>query len=112
MTDKQLKSLGEAIAKARGKQGLSFRKVASALGVDAAWVLKLERGEMREPSPEKLAAICDVLGLSSGRIDRLTGGYVSSELLNSRAYFRARYDLSAEQTEFIESEIAKLKKRK
>jgi transcriptional regulator with XRE-family HTH domain len=111
MTDKQLEKLGSLIARTREKRGLTLRDVAEQLGVDASWVLRLERGEIREPSPEKLASSLEILDLSASRIDRMTGGYLSGGLLGSRDYFRARYDLNAEETDFIEAEIAKLKKR-
>ena len=112
MTDKQLANLGQHIAGQREKKGLSLRALASELGVDAVWVLKLERGQWREPSPEKLAACAEALGIKSSQIDRLTGGYLSGGLIASRTYMRARYDLTPEQTDFIEAEIAKLKGKK
>lgn len=111
MTEKQLQALCQLISSAREKRGLSIRQLAAQLGVDPAWVLKLERGEIREPAPEKLAASLEILGLKGSRIDRLTGGYLSEGLLGSRDYFRARYDLSPEQTDLIEAEIAKLKSK-
>lgn len=112
MTEKQLKALGKLLAETRTKQGLSFRQLGEMAGVDSAWILRIERAEYPEMSPYKLAAVVDSLGLNAERVDRLTGGYLRETLPSSRVYFRARYNLTPEQTEQIEAEITQLKQKK
>lgn len=109
MTDEQLRELGQIIKAAREKKGLSLRQFATAVGINASNAMRLENGEVREPKAEVLAACTDVLGIKASRIDRVTSGYLSGGLIPSRTYMRARYDLTPEQTEHIEAEIAKLK---
>lgn len=112
MTEKQLKSLGELIAKARNKHGVSLRQLAEQIDADSSWIQRVEQGLVKEPSPERLAELIDVLDLNAARMDRVSGGYIKQGLVGSRSYFRAKYDLTPEQTEQIEDEIKKLKQRK
>lgn len=65
--------LGEELARARAALGESLKTVGDAVGVSAAYVQKLERGQVESPSPRILRALSAHLGLSYERVMRLIG---------------------------------------
>lgn len=110
MTPSQAKQLGTVVARARARKGLSLRELATELGVATAWIGFLEQGRYVDPAPDRLARIAEVLDIEPGRIDRLTKGAMTAGLPAPRAYFRAKYDLSAEQAEQVERYIERLRR--
>lgn len=54
-------------------RGLSLKAVADPARISAAYLQKLERGDVGEPSPHILYRVADVLGLSYVRLMRLAG---------------------------------------
>jgi transcriptional regulator with XRE-family HTH domain len=62
--------LGEAIRRARSRQGLSQQELAARSGVAYATVRKIERGETANPGFFTVADIARALGL---RLDVMTG---------------------------------------
>lgn len=110
MTPGQAQQLGALVAKARSRIGMSVRDLASELGVHSSWVGFLEQGRYLDPAPDRLARIAEVLGIEPTRIDRMTRGSVSDSLPELRTYFRAKYDMSAEDIEKVRRYIARLRR--
>jgi transcriptional regulator with XRE-family HTH domain len=108
MTPIQAKQLGRLIAKARARKGQSLRDLASELGVHASWLGFLEQGRYVEPAPDRLARIAEALDIEPSRIDRITRGSVAESLPEIHTYFRAKYDLSAEEIAKVERYIRRL----
>lgn len=110
MTQAQAEKLGQIIAKARARKGLSTRALAEQVGVATGWITGIETGRFAGSSPDRLARLCDVLDIAPGTIDRLTKGAVTDGLPSGRTYFRAKYDLSPEQVEKVERYIQRMRK--
>lgn len=110
MTPIQAQRLGAYIAKTRAKRGLSLRDLAEKTAIQHSWLGFLEQGRYSDPAPDRLARLCDALDIAPGSIDRLTKGAVSDGLPSGRTYFRAKYDLSADQVEKVERYIARLQR--
>lgn len=109
MTPLQAERLGNLIAKARRKKGLSTRAVAAQVGVAFGWLSELEAGRFLEPAPDRLAKLSEALDIPPVRIDRLTKGAMASGLPEPRVYFRAKLGLTPEQAEQIERHIRRLR---
>lgn len=54
-------------------KGLSLRAVAEPAGMSPTYLQKLERGEVRDPSPNILYRLSEVLGLDYGELMRHAG---------------------------------------
>lgn len=91
MTPAQAKRLGELIARARAKRGLSVRGLAKEVCAGVGWIGELEAGVYADPSPAALARLAEVLEIDPRRIDALTKGTVADSLPDVRIYFRAKY---------------------
>ena len=62
--------LGEAIAFARGRKGLTLRELGHRSGVSNAQLSLIETGKIKEPRFTTIARIAKVLGLSLDRLAR------------------------------------------
>lgn len=111
MTTTQAKQLGQLIAKARHRKGVSIRGLASDLGVHSSWIGHLEGGRFLDPAPDRLAAVARALDIDPVRMDRVTRGAVSEGLPEIGTYFRAKYDLSPEQIEQVERYVRRLRSK-
>jgi transcriptional regulator with XRE-family HTH domain len=94
LTTAKAKELGELVAKARARKGVSTRKLEAEVGVSNVWITKLEAGVFLDPSPSLLAKLAEALDIEPRRIDRLMPGAVADSLPGMRTYFRAKYDMS------------------
>lgn len=65
--------LGRRIKRAREIRGLSLAATAAAAGTSAAYVQKLERGEVKSPSPHRLLALADALEVPYAELMQLAG---------------------------------------
>lgn len=65
--------LGRELASARQAFGQSLRDVASASGISPAYLQKLERGHVGEPSPKILARVATALRLDYRKLFELAG---------------------------------------
>jgi transcriptional regulator with XRE-family HTH domain len=101
MTTAQAKQLGTLVAKARRRKGLSYRALATQLGVAYGWLSELEMGRFLDPAPDRLARLAEALDIAPARIDRITKGSMADSLPEVRTYFRAKYGLTPEQSEQI-----------
>jgi transcriptional regulator with XRE-family HTH domain len=101
MTLAQAKQLGILVAKARRRKGLSYRALATQLGVAYGWLSELEMGRFLDPAPDRLARLAEALDIAPARIDRITKGSMADSLPEVRTYFRAKYGLTPGQSEQI-----------
>lgn len=111
MTATQAKQLGQLIAKARYRKGVSIRGLAVDLGVTASWIGHLEGGRFLDPAADRLAAVAEALDIDSLRMDRIARGAVSEGLPEIGTYFRAKYDLSPQQIEQVERYVRRLRSK-
>jgi transcriptional regulator with XRE-family HTH domain len=70
--------LGRELRSARQSVGTSLRHVAGDAGISAAYLQKLERGQVDEPSPKILKRLASVLALEYRRLMELAGYGVPS----------------------------------
>lgn len=108
MTAAQARTLGTLIAKARSKASISTRDLAENVGVAVGWLSGLEQGRFLDPAPDRLARIAEALNIEPSRIDRITRGAVADGLPGMRTYFRAKYDLDADQIAQVERYVQRL----
>lgn len=109
MTQAQARKLGELIASARAKKGLSTRGLATELDVAYGWITELENGRFLDPAPDRLARLAEALDIDPNRIDRIMRGAMADGLPGAKAYFRAKYDLSPEDIAKVERYIERLR---
>lgn len=90
--------LGEALARARAIKRQSLRAVAGRAEISAAYLQKLERGEVRDPSPNVLYRLSLQLDLDYGELMRAAGYVVPNDQGAGRALrgARASHALSTE----------------
>jgi HTH-type transcriptional regulator, competence development regulator len=72
-------TLGKRMHDVRKLRGLSLAQTASAAGISAAYVQKLERGDVAAPSPHKLRELARVLAVSYTDLMRLAGYAVADD---------------------------------
>jgi transcriptional regulator with XRE-family HTH domain len=65
--------LGRELASARAEAGRSLREIAGRAGISAAYLQKLERGLVAEPSPKVLRQLANALELDYAMLMRLVG---------------------------------------
>ena len=111
MIREQASRIGRMIATARRNKGWSLRQLSNDTGISHTWLLKLERGEYLTPAPDLLIHVADALGVDPERIDRIAKGQMSDNLPGVRTYFRAKYDLSAEEIDVIERTVQDIQRK-
>jgi transcriptional regulator with XRE-family HTH domain len=109
MTDAQAKKLGSLVSSARRQRGLSLRSLAAEVGIDHSWIGYLEQGQFKEPAADRLARIAQALAIPIGRINYLSKGAVQAGLPQPDVYFRAKYDLTAEESAKVQRYIDDLR---
>ncbi|MFM2069962.1 MAG: hypothetical protein RLZZ623_225 [Actinomycetota bacterium] len=72
-SDAVLDGLARELESARAANGRSLRDVAEQAGISAAYLQKLERAQVSEPSPKIILRLADALGLDYGRLMQLAG---------------------------------------
>jgi HTH-type transcriptional regulator, competence development regulator len=78
--DEVPRSLGEELHKVRQLRGMSLKAVAEPAGVSATYLQKLERGEVKSPSPHRLRRLADVLEVEYAALFALAGYSDSSDV--------------------------------
>ncbi len=96
--------LGRELKEARDAAGLSLRAVAEGADVSPAYVQKLERGDVRAPSPRRLERLAGVLGLDYGRL-MAAAGYVVERPGTTKSPLEAKL-ASASLTQVEEQAVA------
>lgn len=77
--------LGQALANARAIKGRSLRSVADGAKISPTYLQKLERGEVRDPSPHILRRLAEELDLDYGDLMRRAGYILPSSRRQSTA---------------------------
>jgi transcriptional regulator with XRE-family HTH domain len=87
------KRLGKLIQQRRTSAGLSLRELAGQTNTDAPYLLRLERGEYRQPSMPILEALSRALEIPIADLQALAGYRVASQLPAFEPYLRATTEL-------------------
>jgi transcriptional regulator with XRE-family HTH domain len=109
MTGAQAQQLGQLIARARTRKQLTYRALDKLAGVNYVWIVRLERGEFRNPAPDRLGRLAEALDINPERLDRISHGHLSDSLPEVRTYFRAKYDLSPDEISRVERLVRRLR---
>lgn len=88
-------NLGDFLYQARELAGLSKRELARTIGVDVAYIVRLERGERRNPSGEVLQGLADALVLDVNDLLGYVG--VKPSYPEPVVYFRKVYGMTAKE---------------
>lgn len=112
MTEAQARQLGRLFRRARKEKKLSLRDVDELSIASDHWLSQLERGLMKSPAPSKLTDVARVLAIPPERIDRITRGQVSGSLPPIRTYFRAKYQLTADEIQQIEEVFEQIRQQR
>lgn len=101
--------LASYIRRHREAAGLSIRGLARASGMQPSTVLRLERGEVETPDPDKLERLAGVLEIDP---EELFARYPAPEgLPEMTPYLRAKFGMSKEAVAEAEAFFAELDKR-
>jgi transcriptional regulator with XRE-family HTH domain len=77
--------LGEQLKAVRELKGLSLAAVAGPAGMSATYLQKLERDEVESPSPHRLHALAEALGVDYSELMELAGYVVPRSDTRARA---------------------------
>src|SRR5262245_29604939 len=89
-------ALGKRLRRARGKRSLTG--IAAAAAISTAYLQKLEAGAVRQPSPNVLHQLAEVLNIDYASLMRLAGYVVPSDRGGSRRpRNELRYALNSEE---------------
>ena len=102
-------TLGAYIRQAREKHNISARRLSADLHMHPSYISRVEAGNFKQPSPEKLQRIAERLGLDYSNLCALAG-YQVPGLPGLPAYLRLKYDMSDEDARRI-SEYFELLRR-
>jgi transcriptional regulator with XRE-family HTH domain len=91
MDKARAKRLGTLIRERRLAAGLSTHQLGERIGARNSTIIRLEKGAFAAPSPDKLARIAEVLGISLADIYSHAGYAVPDDLPSFHAYLPARY---------------------
>ncbi len=112
MEPKRAHALGSVLLEARKALGLSSTKIAELTDIDQATVIRLERGSIAKPDPEKLARVAEALGLNVADVFEMANYTIPSTLPSFKPYLRTKYgQLPPEDIEAIEKYAARLAKK-
>jgi transcriptional regulator with XRE-family HTH domain len=92
-----LKELGRALRKTRTNKYLSLESVAGPAKISAAYLHKLERGTVNNPSPRVLGRIAAVLEIPYLRLMELAGYLDEEQLAEAQARFPRPHPLAKQQ---------------
>ena len=101
-----VKTLGQALRAARQFRGLSLAKAARPAGISAAYLAKLEKDDVGEPSPHILYKLAEVLRLKYEDLMRLTGYMVPGR--RRRNPGRSVLESALDADELTDDELAEL----
>lgn len=106
MSQRDAAKLGNRIRRRREAAGLSLGALAKAIGVPPSTILRMERGEVGAPDPDKLERLAKALEIDPEDLFSL---YPDPKQLPEFApYLRAKYGMSAEAVEEAEKFFAEL----
>ena len=112
MPTAKAKQLGKLVRDGRVAKGLSFRTLATLIGVHHSTLAYLEKGEIDSPAVAILQALSEKLELPLEDLYALAG-YARTEVLPSLPiYLRSKYNLSAKEVAELEAHFDRLKTKK
>ena len=94
----QARELGTTLKAVRDMLGKSLKAIAEPAGISAAYLVKLEKGEVTAPSPHVLHRLAEALGVEYVELMRLAG-YVVPESEGPRSNALAQALSSQDLTE-------------
>jgi HTH-type transcriptional regulator, competence development regulator len=77
--EERAKRLGDTLGRARNMKRLSLKGAAGPAGISATYLQKLERGQVKEPSPHVLHGLSGVLGLQYDALMQAAGYVVPGQ---------------------------------
>lgn len=92
--DNTTNELGHYLRAHREAAGLTIRHLASIIGMNHGYLVRLESGEKTNPSADVLHKLADALELDPAEVLAFIGITSSSTLPPARVYFRKKYGLS------------------
>jgi transcriptional regulator with XRE-family HTH domain len=111
------KTLGETLADARQKAGMSLRQVEAVTGIHNAHLSQIEKGGITKPDMAMLWELASLYGIDYSRLLRLAG-YTSGAPSSGRerqritVALRAMGDLSPKDQDDVLQYMADLKRRR
>lgn len=109
-------ALGEELRSVRHVRGLSLKAVSEPAGISAAYLQKLEQGDVRGPSPHVLYRLAEVLELPYGTLMELAGYVVPTSESRSKAttldHALSSSDLDAQERKAVAAFIAHLREQR
>ena len=96
-------SLGPTLRQLRGFSGKTLKAVAEPSGISTAYLQKLERGEVKSPSPKVLYGLAETLGADYLELMRRAGYVVPGGAAhgNTLAHALSSEGLTAEEAEAL-----------
>jgi|SRR5579859_2403501 len=114
MSEDAKRTLGGYLRAAREQAGMSQRQLARLVGVDNAYIFRLENGTKTDPSASLLQRIADALNVDNSELMAFIG--VQPSLPEPRLYFRRKLGVDADEAEvlarLIEEHQAQAKERR
>jgi transcriptional regulator with XRE-family HTH domain len=112
MSTENAKELGAFITRHRKAKGLTQPQLGDLVGLPDSTILRIERGEFKAPSPEKLQRIARALEIDFEDLFVLAGYATPEGLPGLPVYLREKYDdLSDEGVARVERYVEKLRKQ-
>ena len=112
MDERQAKKLGAFLRKRREAKGLSARQLAEFCDLPHTTITRIEEGAFSAPSPDKLARIAEVLGLSLADIFALAKYAVPGDLPSPSLYLRTKFrNLSASHLASLSRDVEAVLRR-
>lgn len=112
MSTQNAKKLGRFIERHRKEQGLSQEALGAKVGLPGSTIFRLERGEFKAPSPEKLQRLAGALQVDFEDLFTLAGYATPEGLPGLPVYLRRKFDdLSDEGVERVERYVERLRRQ-
>jgi len=87
-------ALGQYLRAHREAAGLSVRQLASRVGVDHGYLVRLEGGQKSNPSADLLYRLAETLELDNTQLLSFIGIKPSTSLPSAPVYFRHKYGMN------------------
>lgn len=111
--DTKANALGNFVTARRAELELSLAAVAERMGkgVDRTWVHRIEHGEFRNTTPERLQALARALETDVEDLYAIAGITVPEQLPEFGVYLRAKYDLPDRAVDQLDEYFQMLKSK-
>lgn len=106
----ETETLGERLKQVRDLRKRSLRDVADAAGFSAAYLQKLEKDQVKNPSPNHLHALAKELAVPYANLMRLAGYVVPADSKGSKSVGQGMMSHALSSEELTDQEAAELAK--